>query len=204
MKKIEHGQMMNNANAVHKQMGSRRGVSDEREIDDFYATDPKAAQMAIKHLGLSSNLWECACGEGHLSKVFVDAGYKVKSTDLVYRGYGEVLDFLSDATEPFLGDIITNPPFKYATHFIEKAIAMVGNGNKVCMFLKLLFLEGSARNKFFIKYPPKTVWVFSSRIACAKGGDFDSLKAKGSPAVANCWYVWEKGYAGITEIKWIN
>ena len=69
------------------------------------------------------------------------------------------------------------------------------------MFLRLLFLEGQARKKLFEKYPPKTVYVFSSRVNCAKNGDFVTYN---SGAVAYAWFVWLKGYNGETIVKWIN
>lgn len=70
----------------------------------------------------------------------------------------------------------------------------------VIMFMRLLFCEGKERKKLFETYPPKTIYVFSSRIKCAKNGDFDSIK---SSAVAYAWFVWEKGYTGETIIKWL-
>ena len=104
----------------------------------------------------------------------------------------------------FDGDVITNPPYKYAKEFVEKAIESVTDGHKVAMFLKLQFLEGKGRREFFDKYPPKMVYVSSSRIMCAKNGDFDGIKESGGSAVAYCWYIWEKGYSGDTIIKWFN
>jgi len=77
----------------------------------------------------------------------------------------------------------------------------IQEGRKVCMFLKLTFLEGKARKKFFEKYPPKTLYVSSSRINCARNGDFKSFT---SSAMAYGWYVWEKGYTGETQVKWFN
>lgn len=66
------------------------------------------------------------------------------------------------------------------------------------MFLKVQFLEGKRRKKLFAKFPPKTVWVSSSRIQCGKNGEFkDSM-------VAYAWYIWEKGYKGETIVKWFN
>ena len=106
-------------------------------------------------------------------------------------------DFLNE-TEKFNGDIITNPPYKYAQQFIEKALDLVTEGNKVCMFLKVQFMEGKARRKLFDEFPPKTIWVSTSRIQCGKNGVF-----KGS-MVAYAWYVWEKGYKGNTTLKWFN
>jgi hypothetical protein len=53
----------------------------------------------------------------------------------------------------------------------------------------------------FEKYPPKTVYISSSRLVCAKNGDFENTKGS---AVAYAWYVWQKGYKGDTVVKWIN
>ena len=78
------------------------------------------------------------------------------------------------------------------------------DGKKVAMFLKVQFLEGKARRKLFEKYPPKTIWVSSSRILCAKNADFDGMKRGGGSAVAYCWFIWEKGYKGDTIVKWFN
>ena len=99
------------------------------------------------------------------------------------------------------GDIITNPPYKDALQFIQKALEITTVGNKTAMFLKLTFLEGKARKKFFLDNPPKTVYVSSSRLNCAKNGEFEKDP---SSAIAYAWYIWEKGYTGDTVIKWIN
>jgi len=175
------------------------GSSDaEREPNDYYATDPIAAEWLIKLESLDKNIWEPAAGEGHLSKVFEKHGFNVKSTDLIDRNFGQGnVDFLKQ-TEMWDGDIVTNPPYKYAQAFVEHAMELVPDGHKVCMFLKVQFLEGKARRKLFEKYPPKKVWISSSRIACGKNGNFEPS------AVAYAWYIWEKGYEGGAEIGWFN
>jgi len=68
------------------------------------------------------------------------------------------------------------------------------------MFLKIQFLEGKQRKEFFKKYPPKTIWVSSSRIKCGMNGEFSDK----SSMMALAWYVWEKGYKGDTVVKWFN
>lgn len=72
------------------------------------------------------------------------------------------------------------------------------------MFLKVQFLEGKARKELFKKYPPKCVYVSSSRILCAKNALFDEMRAGGGSAVAYAWYEFEKGYIGESKLKWIN
>ena len=162
--------------------------------------------MLLAEESFAPVIWECACGEGHLSKVLEQAGFEVISTDLIYRGYGdpEPLDFLKETLEDFEGDIITNPPYKYALEFVQRGLETVQPGRKVAMFLKLQFLEGKNRKEFFKSNPPKVVYVSSSRLTCAKNGAFDKIKDSGGSAVAYAWFVWEKGFRGEPVIRWIN
>lgn len=60
-------------------------------------------------------------------------------------------------TKMWDGDILTNPPYKYAKEFIEHAMTIIPDGRKVFMFLKLQFLEGKARGELFKKYPPRYI-----------------------------------------------
>ena len=108
-----------------------------------------------------------------------------------------------------------------ALEFIKNALKIVPDGRKVCMFLKLTFLEGKGRKKFFEENPPQTCWISSSRIVCAMNGEFEKdkkdkngkilldkngniLKDKQASAVCYMWAVWQKGYKGDTIIKWFN
>lgn len=193
-----------NSTSIYKTLGASNHTEKERENDDYYATDPIAAEWLLKLEKLNEDIWECSAGAGHLSEVFIKAGHKVMSSDLIDRGYGKPgIDFLK-CNKIWKGDIISNPPYKYALEFVEKGLELVNDGNKVIMFLKLQFLEGKTRRKFFDKYPPKTIWVSSSRITCAKNADFVGMKAGGGSAVAYAWYIWEKGFKGTTEVKWFN
>lgn len=174
----------------------------DAEINDYYATDPKAVEILLENEEFYHYIWELACGEGHISSVLKEHGYCVKSSDIIDRGYEgtEIFDFLKAEPSHNDYDIITNPPYKYAKEFVEKALEILPmDGAKVAMFLKLTFLEGQARRELFKKYPPKTVYVFSGRVECAKNGKFT-----GGSAVAYAWFVWETGYKGKSVIKWVN
>ena len=179
----------------------------EREKDDYYATEPKAVEMLLELEKFSDNIWECACGGGHIADVLKAHGHNVKTSDIVDRGYEgtDVLDFLSltrDDTKKYgRRDIITNPPYKYAQMFTEQALELSEDGTKIAMFLRLQFLEGQARKRLFKTHPPKTIYVSSSRLKCGKNGEFN--QAEGS-AIAFAWFIWEKGFKGDPTIKWFN
>lgn len=174
----------------------------KREENDFYATDPKAMIKLLEHESFNEYIWECACGEGNLSEVLKEYGYEVFSTDLIDRGYQDKqLDFLKTDFR-FNGDIITNPPFKYASEFIIKALASIPVGNKVAMFLKLSYLSGRKRFKeVYSKYPPSKVYIFTSRVSCSKNNEPKLFKSGG---IDYCWMIWEKGKQGCTHLKWIE
>ena len=185
-------------------LGASNHTDHERAEHDYYATEPKAVDFLLEVEKFNGTVWENCCGEGHLSKRMIELGLDVVSTDLIDRGFGiGDVNFLETNTI-FNGDIVTNPPYKYAVKFIEHALDIIPTGNKVFMFLKLQFLEGKSRKELFKKYPPKFVYVSSSRILCAKNGDFEGMKKSGGSAVAYAWYEWEKGYTGDTIIKWVN
>ena len=62
-------------------VGSSRS-NGEREKDDFYPTPKYAVEELLKREVFNGNIWECACGKGDISEVFIKKGFDVKSTDL--------------------------------------------------------------------------------------------------------------------------
>ena len=190
-------------------LGASNHSDGEREINDFYSTDPKALEIfldALKRDGikLHYNIWKCACGMGHLSKVLKSKGYSVISSDLVDREYGTCgIDFLTfdiDNNAVISYDILTNPPYKYAKEFVEHSLDIIADGYYCIMFLKIQFLEGKERRKLFNEYPPKYVYVNSARQTCYINGD---MSKKMSSATCYCWFIWEKGFKGEPIIRWI-
>lgn len=81
-------------------IGARNVALEDRAKHDYYATEPKAATLLMEVEKFSPLVWECACGEGHLAKVFSDAGYHVYASDLINRGYGYQQDFLQAVAPP--------------------------------------------------------------------------------------------------------
>ena len=186
---------------IFKQIGASNHTDKERQKYDYYATEPKAMELLLRQETFSENVWECACGEKHLSKVLEANGYSVRSSDIIDRCGNEVFDFLDMNNTHWDGDIITNPPFRRAEEFIEKALSIIPDWSKVAMFLKIQFLEGKGRRELFNYAPPYRIYVFSSRIKCVINGDFDKMEH--NSAVAYAWFIWKKGYRGRPEIVWI-
>lgn len=170
----------------------------EREANDFYATSPVALEKLLEKESFN-NVWEICCGTGHLSEVLKKHGIHGKSSDLIDRGYGEVMDFLEHNIE-WNGDIITNPPYKQSIEIIYKALDTLQDGRRLAMFFPQRYLSSKIRYKLFTKYPPQFVYAFSGRVGCALNGDFGT---KSSSAVDYLWIIWQKGFEGETILRWI-
>lgn len=196
-----------NRKSTFTTLGASNHTDREREENDYYATHPLAVDGLVGALGetIPSKVWECACGEGHLSKRLIYFGHEVVSTDKIDRGFGSIQDFLlADRMPDGCECIITNPPYKYATEFVEHSLELLHDGGICAMFLKTTFLEGQKRyERLFKNTPPQYVLQFSKRVQCAKNGDFNRMRDGGGSAVAYAWYVWRKGFKGDPIIKWI-
>lgn len=166
-----------NSVAYSKTLGASSHCDHERGHMDYYATEPKAVKYLLELEKFDGDIWECACGEGSLSEEIKKYGYKVFSTDIVDRKYGDkIVDFLAmDNTETDM-NLITNPPYAYADDFIVKGMEILKEGKKLALFMPIRYLEGKKRKKIFAAYPPKVVYVSSSRLACAINGDFANMK----------------------------
>lgn len=184
---------------------ARRGIGAPsqypRAENDLYATNPIAITLLHKNKWLNKNTtyWECACGDGALSKELERLGYTVKSTDLYDYNYGTPgIDFLK-CNKKFGGDIITNPPFKSLTEFILKGLELTKE--KLYIFSRLQTLESINRYDKIFKYnPPAYVLPFVKRVPCYKAGD----KQRGSSVTPYAWYIWDiKNITNETKVKWL-
>lgn len=188
---------------VLAQLNATSAFKTDRAEKDFYATPPSAVEKLLELETFKPRVWECACGKGHISEVLKMNGYNVKSTDSVDRGYvlyDGVVDFLAQSSL-FNGDIVTNPPFRYATEFVERAMDVLPIGNKAAFLLRIQFLEGVRRYEMFRKYPPARIHVASRTIRCARNGDFANATGNAS---TYAWFVWVRGNTKLPTVDWFK
>ena len=192
--------MMKKYDTTYVTMGASNHTEKERSNDDFYATDPLAIKLLDKHNLLdNAKYWECACGDGSLSKELIDLGYDVTSSDLFDRGYGKSgIDFLKCSIK-FNGNIITNPPFKEIHSFILKGLEL--SSNKLYIFGRIQTLETIRRwEEIFSKYKPIYVCPFVKRIGCYPDGD----RSYNNKAVCYAWFIWDVNKLDCeTRVKWL-
>lgn len=193
--------MDNKINSTFATMGASTHSKYPREENDYYATDPLAVTLLDKHDLLDKDVtyWECACGDGALSKELMRLGYTVsKNTDLFDRGYGEIgVDFL-ECTDVFDGNILTNPPFTLLDDFITKGLELANN--KLYIFGRIQTIESVRRwNNIFKDNKPIWVCPFVKRIKC-----YTSSHDIKYSAICYAWFIWDNQTdENDTKVKWL-
>jgi hypothetical protein len=178
-------------------------------LDDF-PTPPWATRalcerlpdVILKRLDPSLQLTcrEPAANRGHMAKPLLEYFDHVEASDVFDYGVGfPVQDYLFGTLPPMVDWTISNPPFRLAEQFIDRALQTSQKG--VAMIVRSAFLEGGGRyRELFSKRPPSLILQFSERVVMHKG----KLSAKGSTATAYSWLIWEQGVIGRTEFQWIG
>lgn len=174
-----------------------------RQLNNFYATHPSCTADILREEEFHKDVLEPFCGVGSMSEVIKQNGHNVLSYDIVDRGYGLVGDFYQVDFPRRKYDVITNPPYDNVIDVVLRCLDICKE--KVAVLMPLRYLSsGSRYNELYKKCPPKRVYVYQERICIAKNADFEKYNDAGANMEIYAWYIWERGYKGTTELKWIS
>lgn len=176
---------------------------DIREVNNFYATHPSTTRDILRVETFGKEILEPFCGTGTMAEVIKQSGRTVLAYDIIDRGYGNVGDFFEVDFEKNKYDIITNPPYYEALPKLIKRCIDIAK-DKVAIIMPLRYLSGKARfSDLYEHFPPSKVYVYQERIGVAKNADFDRYNDAGANLEIYAWFIWQKGFKGKTELKWL-
>ena len=173
--------------------------------DDLYQTAPEAVEALLRVENLPGIIWEPACGPGSIVRVLRSSGRQVYATDLVDYASPDQdqfgWDFLMETQLPLgVEAVVTNPPFKNANEFVEKALSLCP---RVYMLLRLAFLESERRSHILDGGQLARVHVFRNRLPMMHREGWEGPKSGNSMCFA--WFVWDRdhdGPASLNRISW--
>lgn len=161
--------------------------------DDVYETPREAIEALLRVEDLPKMIWEPACGPGAIVGVLRERGHLVFASDLVDYKCPDAqagVDFLMEMPRPNVQAIVTNPPYRLAPAFVRHALDMAVP--KVCMLLRLAFLEGLNRTPILDNGKLARVHVFRNRLPMMHRRNWRGPQATSSIAFA--WFVWEAAH----------
>ncbi len=182
----------------------QRRVEAHDSLDDF-PTPPWATRALCEKLihhgyGIIENQTcrEPAANRGHMVAPLREYFNRVEAADVHDYGAGfPVADYLWGPIPAPVDWTITNPPFRLAEQFLERAFASSTLG--IAVIVRAAFLEGQGRfERLFSVNPPSFVFQFTERVVMHKG----RLAPEGSTATAYAWLVWIDGESP-TQLEWI-
>lgn len=187
-------------NTSHAVMSQRVEAADSP--DDF-PTPPWATRALLEHVISKSDLrsqtcLEPAAGRGYMARPLSEYFASVDAADAYAYGYAPIRDFLQYPYEAGSHDwVITNPPFRLAEEFVQRALVVARIG--VAILARTVFLESVGRYEgIFKRHPPTKFAQFTERVPMVKG----RLDAKASTATGYAWFVWEKP-ASNPQLMWV-
>ena len=183
----------------------QRRVEPHKSLDDF-PTPPWATRALCEYLPRSVPITLQTCREpaanrGHMVKPLSEYFGTVEASDIHDYGAGyPVQDYLFGPPPSVVDWTITNPPFRLAEQFIQRALDTSREG--CAMIVRSAFLEGGGRYRTLFgqaERRPSIILQFSERVVMHKG----TLTQKGSTATAYCWIIWLNEETQRTTFDWI-
>lgn len=176
---------------------------DERGLDAYFSP-PEAISSLLKIEGqfIPKHIWEPAAGNGAMVLPLREMNYTVVASDIEDYGLEDCqtnIDYLTTKVPPGVEGIITNPPFRLAMEFAEKAINEV---SYVAFLLRTNFLESTSRLPFFRKYEPARIWISSRRLPMMHRHGWNGPTASSNTCFA--WIIWDANATQKRIIDWFD
>jgi hypothetical protein len=171
---------------------------------DAYFSPPEAtvSLLSIEGQYLPKCIWEPAAGDGAIVRPLIQAGFQVFASDLIDYGLENCdtgVDYLKAAPRRETHGIVTNPPYKLAMKFAEKALRETFY---LALLLRTNFLESTARIDFFREHQPARIWISSRRLPMMHRHGWQGKRAPSNTCFA--WFVWDRRSDTKCVVDWFD
>jgi len=164
---------------------------------DCYYTPAWVTEALLSVERFSEPIWEPACGDCDMVRVFWEKELNASGTDLSTN-----INFLAEDTSRGCRSIVTNPPYSngLAEVFVRHALDLTEPvKGKVAMLLPLAWDSAKSRRDIFKEHPAfKAKYILTQRIR------WKNLEQKANgPSMNHAWYVWNWTNSDSPRIGWL-
>jgi hypothetical protein len=174
----------------------------DRGLDAYFSPpEATASLLHIEEKYLPKYIWEPAAGDGAIVRPLREAGLTVIASDIVDYGLEgcRIVDYLKAKPIPDVKGVVTNPPYKLAMQFAQKALR---EAPYLALLLRTNFLESTARLPFFHRHQPARIWISSRRLPMMHRHGWQGRRAPSNTCFA--WFVWDERCMQKRVIDWFD
>ena len=202
-----HGISRRTAYRMATRKGRLRAQSRHKDADhplDAYFTVPEAVVclMHLERAFLPRVILDPCAGAGAFTTLMARHGYETHANDIEDYGLAgcSISDYLAMPPLPEVGGIVTNPPFKLAALFLQKALGECGY---VAFLLRSMWLaDADGRDDLLERHPPVRTYHLK-RLPMMHREGYTGKKA--SSNVPHSLIVWDRRANHIEppkRVKW--
>ena len=188
--------------------GAKSAETYERQAEDWYVEPEWCAELLLAAVEFTGPIYDPAMGGGNILNVCDRHKYMCFGSDVIDRGSSKfrgVRDFCNldwPNIDKMVANIVTNPPYKLAQQFIERAFAIADE--KVAVLVQLGFLASQKRKReLFDVRPPTRTLILSRRPSMPPGSQYDPEKEARGGTVDYCWLVWDLTTDERFPVEWL-
>src|SRR5262249_45335761 len=171
----------------------------DRDEDDFYVEPAWCSERLFAVETFTGLIWDPAAGSGTILRAARAAGLSNFASDIAEHGCGLRQDFLT-ATAPapaFL--VVTNPPFRVARAFVERALTL--GARKTAVIFPTARLNAA---RWLEPLPLAKIYLLTPRPSMPPGEVIAHGERPGGGRMDFAWLVFNRGHSGPPELRWLH
>lgn len=167
-------------------------------VDEHYVEPEWVSKRLFEEEKFQGRIYDPCCGFGRIVKAAFAAGHTAYGSDITDRGWDSTpQDFIGHMSPH--DNLVFNPPFDIAPAFIIHAVTLARR--KVAAIFPTARLNAASWMRVS---PLRRVWLLTPRPSMPPGHVITSGGKVGGGKTDYCWAVFEKGYQGAPEMKWLH
>jgi len=174
----------------------------ERDPENYYTEPSWCSERLFDVERFVGPIHDPACGSGRILDAAMSKNIRSSGADIIpRRGDIALIDFMDD-TFPH-DNIVTNPPFgREVKGFISHALKLVKL--KAAFLMPTVWMNSKKTGEWLETTPLRRVHLLSPRPSMPPGKMIEAGMKPGNGTVDFCWMVFEIGYDGRPEIRWLR
>ena len=177
----------------------RRSHIFDRDDHDFYVEPAWCSERLFAVEPFAGLIWDPAAGSGTIPRAARAAGLSNFASDIADHGCGPRQDFLIASAPAEAFDIVTNPPFRLARAFVERALTL--GARKTAVIFPTARLNAA---RWLEPLPLAKIYLLTPRPSMPPGEVIARGERPGGGRTDFAWLVFNHGHSGPPELRWLH